>query len=335
MSPMSPRVDSGQPNESDSLVQLGDSPLRVSRVALGLWPMAGITSLNVDDETSKATVRRAVDLGVNFFDSAFSYGYEGQSDRILADARDQLGLPRDRILIASKVGMMWDAAKNRRLDGRPETLVAHAEECLRRLRTDYVDLMYLHVPDPNVPIEESAGAVARLVDRGLARHAGVSNVDLAQLKRFCTVCRPVALQTYFNAFQQDSVAAVRTFCQENRIAIVCYWVLMKGLLAGHLQRDHVFEPNDRRLTYPVFQGAQWSKAQDLLDLLRREATRMGVTVSQLVIAWTLRQPDVDVALVGAKTPKQIEESTRGSSVELPDELAQSIDAFVAELGFGR
>lgn len=331
---MSPQSSSREPDNCDILVQLGRSSLRVSPIALGLWPMAGITSLNVDDETSKSTIAKAIDLGVNFFDSAFSYGYQGQSDRILSEALLANGIPRERVLIASKVGMMWDAERNRLLDGRPETLTRHAEECLRRLRTDYLDLLYLHAPDPNVPIEDSAGAIARIVERGIARYAGVSNVDISQLQRFCSVCKPVALQTYFNAFQQDSVAELRSYCQQQEISIVCYWVLMKGLLAGHLKRDHVFDPKDRRLTYPIFQGSKWHKAQDLLDVLRGESQKLGVTVSQLVIAWTLRQPAVDVALVGAKTPVQIAESVAANRVELPSGFVESIQSLVNDLGFG-
>jgi aryl-alcohol dehydrogenase-like predicted oxidoreductase len=295
--------------------------LYVSRIGLGCWPMSGISSLGVTDEQSVATIRAALDQGINFFDTAYSYGYDGRSDRVLSQA---LGQKRSLAIIAHKVGTHWDAQKQRVVDGRPETLLQHAQECLERLKTDYLDVMYLHCPDPKVPIEESAGAIKEICQRGWARYAAVSNVTLEQAAKFAAVCPVVAIQPYFNMFQQEAVKELQPFATNNSISMVCYWVLMKGLLSGHMNRDHVFDPEDRRLSYPNFQGQAWQDAQDVLDHLRRIANELDITVSQLVVAWSLSRPGVSVALLGAKRPEQITETAQSMYMKLAPECIDEI-----------
>ncbi|MEQ1825843.1 MAG: aldo/keto reductase [Pirellula sp.] len=309
------------------LVQLGNSDLMVSRVGLGCWPMAGITSTGVSDEESIATVKAALDHGINFFDTAYAYGFDGRSDRVL---RIGLGDRRKNVVIAHKVGTHWNEKKERCIDGSPVRLIAQAEECLMRLNTDFIDLMYLHTPDPHVPIQESAGAIKELLDRGWVRFAAVSNVTSEQAANFEAVCPVVAIQPYFNMFQRDAVESLAPFTQSHNVAIVCYWVLMKGLLAGKLKRDHVFDPADRRLTYPVFQGQAWHRAQDLLDRLRAMSLELGITVSQLVIAWTLQQPGISVALLGAKRPDQIAETSHAMHIKLEQHAIQTINHWIRQ-----
>ena len=284
--------------------------------------MSGISSLGVTDEQSIATVHSALEQGINFFDTAYSYGYDGRSDRVLGQA---LSKQRERAVIAHKVGTHWDARNQRVVDGRPETLILHAQECLKRLSTDYVDVMYLHCPDPQVPIEESAGAIAEICRRGWARYAAVSNVTPEQASRFASVCPVVAIQPYFNMFQQDAVEALLPFATQNNVSMVCYWVLMKGLLSGRLNRDHVFDPMDRRLTYSIFQGQAWQDAQDVLDKLRCIANDLDITVAQLVVAWSLTRPGVSVALLGAKRPDQISESVQAMYMKLAPECVGEIE----------
>jgi len=284
--------------------------------------MSGVSSLGVTDGQSVATIRAALDQGINFFDTAYSYGYDGRSDRVLCQA---LGQQREQAVIAHKVGTHWDAEKQRVVDGRPEILMKHAQECLKRLETDYVDVIYLHCPDPKVPIEESAGAIAEICRRGWARHAGVSNVTLDQAAKFAAICPIVAIQPYFNLFQQDAVEELLPFAIQSNVSMVCYWVLMKGLLSGRLTRDHVFDPADRRLNYPIFQGKAWQDAQDDLDQLRRIANEIDITVAQLVVAWSLTRPGVSVALLGAKRPEQITDSVQAMYMKLAPECLQEIE----------
>lgn len=309
--------------------RLGNSDLMVSSVGFGCWPMAGITSIIDSTDEVRASIVSALDAGVNFFDTAYSYGYAGESDTLL---REALAGRRDEAIIASKAGMYWNENRQRVLDSSGKTLIKHAEEILTRLGTDRLDLFYLHTPDGQTPIEESAEAIGQIVKRGLARYAAVSNVSLAQAQAFHAICPVIAIQPYFNMLQQDAVAGLREFCGRENIGLVCYWVLMKGLLAGHLSRHHQFDPRDRRLNYDIFRGESWQRNQDLVDQLRAIAGRTGCTVSQLVIAWTLAQPGITVALCGAKRPSQIMENAGGMHLRLDAATLAEIDACIAARG---
>lgn len=302
--------------------RLGTSDLLVSPVSFGCWPIAGISSLDVNDRDSLATLHAACDAGINFFDTAYSYGYDGEADRLLAQVlRDR----DEKLIVASKVGSHYRPDRTRRVDGSPETLIRHAQEIVQRLGIEAVDILYLHEPDPQVPIEESAGAIAEIIRRGWARYAGVSNVTHQQLVAFHRACPVVVVQPPFNMLQSAPLDAIRDYCVEQQIGVACYWVLMKGLLAGKLLRDHQFDPRDRRLTYPIYQGAAWERAQNLLDNLRAIAASKGCTVSQLVIAWTLQQPAVTVAICGAKRSEQISETALAMQVQLSAGELEQID----------
>ncbi len=305
--------------------KLGSSDLLVSTVGFGCWPIAGVSTLDVDDNHSLATIHAALDEGINLIDTAFSYGFEGEADRLLAQV---LRVRRDEVILASKVGSHYAPDRTRVVDGRPETMLLHTQQALQRLGVEQVDIMYLHQPDPNVPLTESAGALREITDRGWARYAGVSNINPQQLAEFHSICPVVVVQPPFNMLQQQQVVELRTFCSDNAIGIACYWVLMKGLLAGKMQRDHHFDPRDRRLSYEVYQGESWQRAQDLLDQLRQLASELDCTVAQLVIAWTIAQPGITSALCGAKRPDQIRETAAAMTLELPEAVLQRIDAIV-------
>ena len=309
------------------LRQLGTSDLKVSTVGFGCWPIAGISSLDVTDDWSIKTLQAAFDAGINFFDTAYSYGYDGEADRLL---RTALSNRRDQVVLASKVGSHYDSDRRRIVDGRPETLIDQAAKILKRLDIEHLDLLYLHQPDPTVTIEESAGAIAEVVARGWARYAGVSNVNADQLTRFHNICPVVAVQPPFNMLQQNAWLEIRDVCTQHSISAVCYWVLMKGLLAGKMERDHKFDPRDRRLTYDIYQGDKWQRSQNFLDQLRELSKELSCTVSQLVIAWTVRQPGVAVALCGAKRPDQIEETAYAMSLSLDGTVMQRIESWLSE-----
>ncbi len=165
--------------------RLGTSDIMVSPISMGCWPITGITSLDVSEEQSLASLEAAVDSGINFFDTAYIYGYDGESEKMIAKA---LGHRRHEIVIATKGGLEWDDSRKQKRDAGPETIRRQCEESLRRLNTDCVDLLYLHAPDPRVPISESAGAFKELMDEGKARTIGASNLSVEQLAEFASVC---------------------------------------------------------------------------------------------------------------------------------------------------
>ena len=211
--------------------QLGTSDLRVSPIGFGTWPIAGVTSLGVNDADSIDALKACVDVGINFLDAAYIYGPDGESERLLGQT---LGHMRDRLVIATKGGIHFDEAGNQAQDARPETLRRECDESLRRLGTDRVDLYYLHSPDPQVPVAESAGAIAEMVAAGKARYAGASNCNLQQIQEFHAACPITAVQLPYNMLQRDIEGLTIPWCRENGVGVVTYWTLMKGLLAGRL-----------------------------------------------------------------------------------------------------
>ncbi len=307
---------------------LGRTSYEVSSVALGCWPIAGVTTLGTSEAESLATLDKAIELGINHFDTAYVYGPGGASERLVGRA---IASRRDHVVIATKGGIHYegDAMVN---DARPATLHRECDESLARMAIDHVELYYLHSPDANVPIEESAGAIRELIDAGKTRSAGASNLSLAELKRFHEVCPLAAVQLPYNMLQRGIEQESIPWCRENEIAVMVYWPLMKGLLAGKLARDHQFDPQDSRRKYPMFQGEEWRRNQDFLDSLRSMATGLEATVAQLVVAWTIAQPGITSALCGAKRPDQIAETAAAMRLDLSSDIMSAIDRALAARG---
>ncbi|MGB7345776.1 MAG: aldo/keto reductase [Pirellulaceae bacterium] len=312
-----------------SLRTIGKTDIRVSPVAMGCWPIAGMTSIDVNDADSLKTLRAAVDSGINFFDTAYGYGVSGESEKLIAEA---LSADRDSIVIATKGGMHWDSNGNRAFDGSPKCLIAQCDESLQRLQTDRVELLYLHAPDANVPVCESAGAMKQLLDAGKARCIGVSNFNVAQLDEFHAVCPISAVQPHYNMLQREIESEILPWCKQHQASAITYWPLMKGLLAGKLPRDHVFKPGDGRAKYPMFQGDQWVRNQDFIDELKSIAVDIGATVAQLVVAWTVSQPGITAALCGAKRDYQIQETAGAMEVTLDFATTKRINAALDRRG---
>lgn len=313
-----------------TLREIGTTGIYVTPVAMGCWPISGVTSVNVTREHSLATLQAAFDAGINFFDTAYIYGYAGESEEMIATA---LGHCRDKIIIATKAGLHWGPDRKQVRDGRPETIRRECEESLRRLRTDVIDLYYLHAPDPNVPVAESAGEFLRLKEEGKIRAVGVSNFTrIADYEAFHAVCPISADQPHYNMLQREIEQERLPWCQAHNVSVMVYWPLMKGFLAGKITRDHVWDPKDGRQKYPVFVGEEWTKTHDFVDRLRVIAAEAGITVAQLAIAWTIQRPGITSALCGAKRPEQIQETAQAMSVQLTEQQLAAIDAAIRERG---
>lgn len=309
--------------------RLGPNGPACSRVVLGLWPIAGMTSTGVEDSQSVATVRAAIDAGVNCFDTAYAYGAEGRSDSIL---RQAIQGERERLVIISKVGQLWTEEGKRICSNDPATLIDHTEQILRRLETDYLDALLLHQIDPERPLEQTAEVFARLRRTGKVRAVGICNADARQAEVFRSVAGCDAVQFGFNMRQQSSSTDLRSWIDQSGTAGLAFWVLMKGILAGRIRRDHEFEPGDSRPGYEIYRGEQRERTHGLVDRLRAIAGESGTTVAQLVLAWTLRQPGVTAALVGAKRPDQITETAAAKDLQLDLETVKQVDDAVAASG---
>ncbi len=287
--------------------------------------MAGITSVSRTD-LSIATIQEAWRLGVRWFDTAYSYGYDGESDRLLKTALADF-LPQAKVI--GKVGQRWTPERVRVVDGGPETLRRDAEESLDRLGVDRFELLLLHQPDPRVSIERSAEALCELRDRGLAVAIGVCNANRAELDRFAKVAPVAATQFGCNLVQQASSEEVRRWCDEHHCAGLAYWVLMKGFLAGKIGRDHQFPPGDSRPSYPIFQPPQREATHQLVEGLGPIAARAGVSIAALVIARTLAFQGIQSALIGALKPEQIRESAAALQCSLSVETIAEIDSLIS------
>jgi aryl-alcohol dehydrogenase-like predicted oxidoreductase len=302
--------------------------LEISEIAFGAWPIGGITSPGVTDDDSIAALQACFDVGINHLDTAYMYGRNGESETRIAEA---LGDRRNEMVIATKGGQHWLPDGAVCYDARPETLRRECVESLRRLRTDRVELYYLHAPDPKTPVAESAGAIKRLIDEGKVLAAGASNVNVAELEEFARECPLSAFQPPYNMLQRQIEADTLPWCRARGVAVLVYWPLLKGLLAGKMRPDQTFE-NDSRRKYPQYQGEEWTKNLALIEKLRAIATDAGHTVAELVLRWTLQQPGVTSVLCGARRADQVRENAGGSGWQpTPDQLAR-IDRALAERG---
>jgi aryl-alcohol dehydrogenase-like predicted oxidoreductase len=262
-----------------------------------------VTTLDTNDADSIATIQACYDLGINHLDTAHVYGPNGESEILVGRA---VAGRRDEMVIATKGGIHYEGT-TMVTDGRPEQLHFECDMSLRRLGTDRVELLYLHTPDEHVPIEDSAGALRALVEAGKTCSVGASNCTLEQLEAFHAICPLAAVQLPYNMLQRDIEQRTIPWCREHGIAVMSYWPLMKGLLAGRLPRDHQFNERDSRRNYPMYQGDEWQKNQDFVERLCEAAALSGHTVAQLVINWTIHQTGITSALCGAKRTWQIEE----------------------------
>ncbi|MFO1007978.1 MAG: aldo/keto reductase [Planctomycetaceae bacterium] len=310
--------------------RIGQTDLWVSPVAMGCWPIAGITSIDVTEAHSLATIQAALDAGINFFDTAYCYGHHGESEQMVGRV---LRPHRKEVVIATKCGIGWGPDLKQLKDARPATIRRQCDESLQRLGIDVIDLYYLHAPDPATPITDSAGALRELLDAGKVRAVGVSNFSkIEQYEAFHAVCPISADQPHYNMLQREIEAEQLPWCVKHNVSVMVYWPLMKGFLAGKLPRDHVWDPKDGRQKYPVFQGDQWTKTHDFLDKLRPIAARHNRSLAELVTAWTIQRPGITVALCGAKRPDQIQESAAAMSLALTPQDLADIDQAIHERG---
>ena len=308
-------------------VDIPGTQLRVSRVALGTWAMGGWMWGGTDKREAVATIRAALDQGINLIDTAPVYGF-GVSEEIVGQAVAAAGL-RARAVIATKVGLEWRAGKVYRNATRGR-IMREIDESLRRLRTDYIDIYQVHWPDPLVPIEETAEAMRTLHDQGKIRAIGVSNFSVEQMERFRKVAPLHVLQPPYNLFERAIEGEILPYCRASNIATLGYGALCRGLLSGRMRADTTFEGDDLRRLDPKFQPpryAQYLTAVGQLDQLAQDFYQRRVI--QLAVRWMLDQ-GISVALWGARHPDQLQAALGVAGWSLGAATRARIDRILSE-----
>ncbi len=309
--------------------RLADTGIQVSEIVLGCWPIVDRSNPNVNEADSIATVRACFDLGINMLDTAYMYGIDGASEHLIARAIEGR---REEIVLATKCGVHGVPDVSEAVDGRPATLRRECEESLRRLKTDRVELLYLHAPDKNVPVAESAGELKRLMEEGKTRSVGASNLDFDELREFAAACPLSAFQPPYNMLMRGIETDALPWCLEHNVSVFAYWPLMKGLFSGKFRRDQILAPEDCRNNYAMFVGEERRKNHDLLDRLQEIAGRAGHSLIELVLNWTVNRPGITGVLCGARRPDQIRDCATASGWRLTAEQLTEIDQALADRG---
>ena len=307
-------------------ITLGNTGLRSSRIGLGTWAIGGWMWGGTDEAQAIATIRTALDHGINLIDTAPVYGF-GTSESIVGKALSTPAL-RQQAVIATKAGLEWSSGKPRR-DSRPERLRQELEDSLRRLRTDYIDLYQIHWPDPLVPIGEVAAELARMHQEGKIRAVGVSNFSPRQMDAFRAAAPLHTVQPPYNLFERGIDADVLPYAAGSGLTVLAYGALCRGLLSGRITAQTQFEGDDLRRNDPKFADAglraRYLEAVRALDTLARE--RHGRDVLSLAVRWVLdRGPTI--ALWGARRPDQLDAIPGALDWKLDPGAMQDIDGIL-------
>jgi aryl-alcohol dehydrogenase-like predicted oxidoreductase len=306
---------------------LGKSGLEVSALGLGCMGLSFGYGPAVDKQEGIKVIRAAVDLGVTFFDTAEVYG-PFTNEELVGEA---LAPVRDRVVIATKFGFKIENGKQAGLDGRPEHIREVAEASLKRLKTDRIDLLYQHRVDPNVPIEDVAGAVKELIQEGKVLHFGLSEAGVQVIRRAHAVQPVAALQSEYSLWWREPEAEILPTLEELGIGFVPFSPLGKGYLTGKIDETTTFDASDFRNTVPRFSPEARQANRALVELLGRIAERKKATPAQVALAWLLSQKPWIVPIPGTTKLHRLQENVAAVDVELTAEDLREIESAAAQI----
>ncbi|MFO7276015.1 MAG: aldo/keto reductase [Pseudomonadota bacterium] len=305
---------------------LGRSGLTVSAIGLGCMGMSDFYG-PADDEQNLKVLNHAIDIGVNFLDTADMYG-NGRNEELLSRV---LETRRKEVVLATKFGNV--RASDGRIigvDGRPEYVAAACEASLKRLGVEHIDLYYQHRVDPKVPIEETVGAMAKLVEAGKVRYIGLSEASASTIRRAASVHPITALQSEYSLWTRDVEQEVLPTCRELGIGFVAYSPLGRGFLTGAIRKVDDLAPDDWRRTNPRFQDENLEVNRKLVEAVTEIARERGCTPAQLALAWLLHQGDDIVPIPGTRKIERLEENAAATRIQLTDSELERIDQVLAQ-----
>jgi aryl-alcohol dehydrogenase-like predicted oxidoreductase len=307
-------------------VELGATGLRITRVGLGAWAIGGTGWWDAwgaqDDEESIATIRRAVELGINWLDTAPIYGL-GHSEEVVGRALEGL---EPAPLVFTKAGLHDGGDGSVRNVLKRDAILREVEVSLERLRLDVIDVYQVHWPVPDEDVEEAWKAFAEIKEQGLVRHIGVSNFSVEQMRRAGEIAPVETQQLPYSLLQREIEDGILPFCERERIGVVVYSPQASGLLSGAMTAERVaaMPDDDWRRRDPRFNEPELSRHLALVDRLRAVGERHGVSAGAIAVAWTLQHPAVHGSIVGFRRPEQVEQLAGAGNVELSDEDLETI-----------
>lgn len=321
--------------------KLGSSDLQVSSITFGAWAIGGWMWGGAEEKDAIAAINTSIEHGATSIDTAAVYGY-GRSEEIVAKA---IAGKRSQVQILTKYGLRWDATegehffdweeegqtKNIYRNARKKSIIQECENSLRRLKTDYIDLYQCHWRDHTTPVEETMDAMLTLIQQGKVRAAGVSNFTKEDIAAANKVCPIASNQPPYSMVLRDIEKDVLPYCRENGIGTIVYSPLQRGLLTGKFKPDVEFKEGDHRANQLHFKPENIKRVNSMLDKLKPIAASHGATLGQLVIAWTIAQPGITSALVGARDAAQTKENLKAQDIKLAQSDLAAINEAVESL----
>jgi aryl-alcohol dehydrogenase-like predicted oxidoreductase len=308
---------------------LGNEKLKVSPIGLGCMGMSTNYGPSGERDLMITFIHSAIERGINFFDTAEAYG-PFTNEELLGDA---LKSKRDKVVIATKFGMEYEPDSGKRLgfNSKPDHIKKAVEGSLKRLKSDYIDLLYQHRVDPEVPIEEVAGAVKEMIDKGMVRFFGLSEASANTIRRANTILHVTAVQSEYSLWARDPEPEILPLCEELGIGFVPWSPLGQGFLTGKVKPGMSFESNDIRSRFPRFTEDSMRANFQLVKFIEGLASQKNITPAQLALAWLLAKKPWIVPIPGTRKIERLEENIGAISVVLTPEELHEIDEFILKI----
>lgn len=316
--------------------KLGNTDIKISKLAFGAWAIGGWMWGGADEKDALRAIETSIDLGMTTLDTAPVYGF-GKSESLVGKAiKDK----RDQVQILTKYGLRWESKqgkfyfsstdeKGRNVDiykyAAPESVIKECEESLRRLNTDYIDLLQIHWHDPITPIELTMEAVLKLKEQGKIRAAGVSNYSAEQMKIAEKVIEIETNQVPYSMVLRDIEKEVVPYCLQTGKGVLAYSPLQRGILTGKITSDYHFNEGDHRPTTPFYKEPNLSRINKFLNEIKPMADENYLTLAQLVLCWTKQQPAINSVLAGARNPSQVKENAKAGEMTLKEVVIREIN----------
>jgi aryl-alcohol dehydrogenase-like predicted oxidoreductase len=311
--------------------QLGYTDLQLTTVGFGAWAIGGPWQFGwgpQDDGEAVGAILTALDEGINWIDTAPVYGC-GHSEELVGKALKQT---KEKPLIATKCSLLWNDKRQKVSCLKAKSIREECHASLKRLGIEVIDLYQIHRPEPDEDIEQAWEEIVKLAEEGKVRYMGVSNFSVEQMERIRRIAPVASLQPPYSMVHREIESELLAYCAENDIGVIVYSPMQRGLLTGTFSQERLagLPLDDHRRRSPDFHEPRFTATLELVDQLRPIAERNGRTLAQLSISWVLRRPEVTAAIVGARRPDQITETTPASDFELSSEDVEEIEQLLAE-----